>query len=84
MKKLILLAALVVACGCHKKGEYTPMQVAADNYEVGKLFTVDGCTVYRFYDGRFVYFTSCNGNTHWQDSCGKNCTESHDVSNEIH
>ena len=46
--------------------------------KVQLLFEVDGCKVYRFYDGLNPrYFTKClNGNSSvgWMESCGKNCT----------
>ncbi len=32
-------------------------------YQVQYLFEHDGCKVYRFYDGYYVYFTNCNGET---------------------
>lgn len=37
--------------------------------------TVDGCTVYRFYDSGYKrYFTNCKGSTEWRENCGKNCS----------
>lgn len=71
MKKLILLAALILA-GCDKDPE--SVQMAGSDFKVGRLFTVDGCTVYRFYDGgRNVYFTNCPGqaNSSYSRSNGK-------------
>jgi len=36
--------------------------------KVKVLFTVDGCTVYRFLDaGDYIYFTNCNGQTFNKD-----------------
>lgn len=59
MKKLILLAAILLV-GCEKDPE--SVQMVGSDFKVGKLFTVDGCTVYRFADGgRPVYFTNCPG-----------------------
>lgn len=37
------------------------------NYKVMKLFTVDGCTVYRFNDVGVYYFTTCEGSVQWKD-----------------
>lgn len=48
-----------------------------NGYEVVKLFTHEGCTVYRFFDSNNDrYFTKCQGasaDTSWKESCGKNC-----------
>ena len=59
----LLLFVAVMATGCV---DYVPSSkpVKSDNpnYEVRKLFTVDGVTVYRFFDGnRPIYFTNGNG-----------------------
>lgn len=46
-------------------------------FVVEKLFTHDGCTVYRFSDGSHSrYFARCGStaSTSWSESCGKNCT----------
>ena len=59
--KLILLSVLLLA-GCDKAPE--SITTAGDDFRVGKLFTVDDCTIYRFYDGgRNVYFSNCRGQT---------------------
>jgi hypothetical protein len=55
-----------------------------DNNEivVDTLFTKDGCTVYRFYDSRSVYFVKCNsGEAQTQSyySCGKGCVKHDNV-----
>ena len=43
--------------------------------KVELLFEIDGCKVYRFYDGGPKYFTKCAGSssTSWIESCGKGC-----------
>lgn len=77
MKTLILITSLVLV-GCQEKAERVLVSTNS-NFEVEKLFTVDGCSVYRFEDGgRSVYFTNCNGSaeTSHIESCGKNCTRS--------
>lgn len=75
--KRIGLALLVLSLGACE-GSGTPAGVAPVNgfdYEVYKLFEVDGCKVYRFKDGgRARYFSDCgkvdscftqtNGKTH--------------------
>jgi hypothetical protein len=39
---------------------------------------VDGCKVYRFYDGNYHYVTRCGDKVttqkNWSESCGKACT----------
>jgi hypothetical protein len=39
---------------------------------------LDGCQVYRFYDGNYHYVTRCGANVitrkNWDESCGKACT----------
>lgn len=64
MKYCILLTALLLS-GCYKDPEsVTP---AGRDFQVATLFTVDGCTVYRFADGgRAVYFSNCKGRTEYE------------------
>jgi hypothetical protein len=73
MKKLtLLLSALVLMVGCTKTPE-TSTPVGRE-FTVDKLFTFEGCTVYRFGDaGAMRYFTNCSGVTNWTEQCGKNC-----------
>lgn len=78
MKALIVLTALVALSGCQKQAEAT--QSAGSGFKVEKLFTVEGCSVYRFTDAlRPIYYTNCSGATHTTESCGKNCTRARDV-----
>lgn len=71
---LVGLAVLVLS-GCSKPAESTTR--VGNDFEVGKLFTVDGCTLYRFEDGgRSHYFTNCSGSTSYTVSNGK--TSYHD------
>ena len=39
---------------------------------------MDGCKVYRFYDGNYHYITRCGANVitrkNWDENCGKACT----------
>ena len=51
-------------------------------YEVSYLFEHDGVKVYRFWDGRTVYYTDARGKTSWTEthSNGKSSyTVTHDV-----
>lgn len=71
MKKVFAMLALVILAGCTKPAERAE-QVNA-NFNVETLFTHEGCTVYRFKDGRDHYFTNCSGSTSTTHSCGKSC-----------
>ena len=78
MKALIAVAALIALSGCQKQAEAT--QPVGNGFTVEKLFTVEGCSVYRFTDAlRPIYYTNCSGATHTTESCGKNCTRARDV-----
>lgn len=79
MKYFIIMIALVLsACG---KIEAESTQQAGIGATVEKLFTVDGCTVYRFNDNGYRrYFTNCKGSTEWRENCGKNCSRDMSVS----
>lgn len=69
----VLSATLMLVVGCQKEPETT---VKTGNFKVEKLFTTkEGCTVSRFYDDRTVHFTDCRGETNYEQSCGKNCSE---------
>ena len=66
MKKSILFLVLFLVAGCADKVSVTPesaVKVTENTskvYKVDKLFTVDGISVYRFYDrssSGAVYFT---------------------------
>lgn len=59
MKRIALIAMLALAItGCTKDAERTEIR-GAGGFEVQTLFTHEGCTVYRFYDDRRVYFVKC-------------------------
>ena len=80
---LAVLATTMVA-GCEKPAESVVRTGAG--FTVERLFTHEGCTVFRFGDGGSIrYFTRCDGiaaqsTTTWQESCGKNCTRPVEVS----
>ena len=83
-KKIMLsLAALAMVAGCEKPAESVAHTGAG--FTVERLFTHDGCTVYRFSDSSKRYFTRCDGiaaqsTTTWQESCGKSYTRPVEVS----
>ncbi len=64
MKKVAILS-LFILVGCVKKAEKTEVR---GNYNVELLFENDGCKVYRFYDGRYVYYTDCSGKISYEYS----------------
>lgn len=79
---IILAAVLCAVClsGCEQTVK-TPTSVnqnTSTNYKVTLLFEVDGIKVYRFYDGRAVYFTNANGKTSYD------YTTTHRVGNHTH
>lgn len=64
-------AVLIVAC---ERKALSRNQTANREFNVDFLFEYEGCRVHRFYDyGHYLYFTNCKGQTHWTESCGKNC-----------
>lgn len=78
---ILIISALALA-GCYKQSESSAH--AGVDFEVDRLFTHDGCTVYRFWDGAGRrYFARCEGassaGTTWTETCGKNCTRSVEV-----
>ena len=75
---VMLLFVAVMMTGCVGYGHGKPVVSDNPSYEVRKLFTVDGVTVYRFYDGgRCIYFTNGNGVVQYTHSqcvkAGKSC-----------
>lgn len=79
MKYLIIFSFLLLTA-CDKVQPETVQRAGVDA-TVEKLFTVDGCTVYRFYDSGYKrYFTNCKGSVEWRENCGKNCSRSVEVS----
>ena len=86
-KKIILTLAVLattMVAGCEKPAE--AVAHAGIGFNVERLFTHAGCTVFRFEDGGSNrYFTRCDGiaaqaTTTWQESCGRNCTRPVEVS----
>ena len=70
--KYFIIAVVLVLTGCYEKIPAQEVSVVGGQYQVGKLFTVDGCSVYRFNDNGYNrYFTNCNGATQWSEPAGK-------------
>ena len=78
MKTVLAILALALLAGCSKPAE-TSTSVGV-KFVVDKLFTHEGCTVYRFEDAGYKrYYTNCQGSTSWKEDCGKNCTRDMNV-----
>lgn len=72
MKTILAILALTLLSACGKPAETST--AVGKEFVVDKLFTHEGCTVYRFEDGgNKRYYTNCQGSTSWQESCGKGC-----------
>ena len=70
MKKITILAGIalsIMLTSCHK--DPVSSETKGD-FQVELLFEKDGLKVYRFYDGRYHYFTS-KGETMTTQSSGK-------------
>lgn len=77
MKKILLIAILCIfTSGCNQEA-LSSKQTDNPNFNVEKLFSEDGCTVYRFYDAGIHYFSKCENNSSVsaKHSCGKNCSK---------
>ena len=55
---IIILGIALLLTGCKKDAQSTHKE---GDYDVEFLFEHDGCKVYRFTDGRTVYFSDCRG-----------------------
>lgn len=73
--RLIVIAIAMLLGGCEKSAE-SVSSPSNSEYRVETLFHHDGCTAYRFYDGRTVHYVKCGDDvrTAWREGCGKNCT----------
>ena len=76
---LLLFACGLLLAGCEKKpAEETSSTGVGGKFRVERLFTHEGCTVYRFEDYYTRYFARCDGaassGVEWSESCGKSCT----------
>lgn len=66
MKKVIigLTVGLILFTSCRRESTEV-VETNNKNFNVELLFEVDGCKVYRFWDGGYKYFTTCNGSINW-------------------
>ncbi len=76
MKKIIAILLIAIVFTSCKKPAQEVKTTSNSSFDVGLLFEVDGCKVYRFFDmNRYHYFTSCNGSTSNQIQEGKTSRE---------
>ncbi len=75
MKRIILIIITVTLYSCDGK------KAAQETYQHGEfklelLFEKDGCKMYRFFDGRTVYWANCEGRIQadYESSNGKSRT----------
>lgn len=67
---LIALAAIALS-GCDIERETVEQTQQQGSWKVEKLFTADGCSVYRFYDSRWIYYSNCQGQTQYEYTYNK-------------
>lgn len=77
VNKFLLIFTTVLLVGCSRQ---QAVETNNPNFEIDKLFTKDGCDVYRFRDAGYPrYFVKCENaqaGVSWSESCGKGCTNS--------
>lgn len=80
VKRYLWVVFVLCMAGCAGQAETTKR---VGDFDVERLFDVDGCTVYRFRDaGYYRYFSRCGSRSSgvtWTEGCGKNCTSSVDI-----
>lgn len=85
MKEIKIVTLLALLAGCAKDPINSTIS-DNPNVIVDKLFTHDGCSVYRFQDNGYThYFTNCNSTRYAKSKmCGKTtCTEYKTISNGV-
>ena len=79
----ITLLAFLFLSSCFKEAKET-VSTNNNEFKVELLFEVDGCRIYRFYDGGYSrYFSNCKGNISWQEVKSKNNKISVDIPTNI-
>lgn len=85
MRAIAIAACALVLAACGKPAEHSAP--AGVGFNVDRLFTHEGCTVYRFGDaGEYRYFTKCDGaassSSSWSETrpCGKSqCRDAREI-----
>jgi Domain of unknown function (DUF4884) len=80
--KPILIIIFITSC---YKAPIAIHQTQNKEFGVEHLFTHDGCSVYRFKDGLYHYFTNCKGEAliTRTEPCGKGCTRQYSESIKV-
>lgn len=77
MKYLVIATALLIIAGCTNPS-VSDESTNNPNVPVSLLFEHNGCSIYRFTDGRTHYYADCSGSSTTiaahNRSCGKSCT----------
>lgn len=81
MKYLLIVLAMFVI-GCQGDAQETRATTNSE-FHVQLLFEHDGCKVYRFYDGRFIYYTDCRGKTEWSTTHTNGKGGSHTIHHQV-
>lgn len=68
LSKLLFIITIVVLTGCMKDEQTS--ETVGNGFQVEFLFEKDGVKVYRFFDGRYHYFTTL-GETMTKQHSGK-------------
>jgi hypothetical protein len=66
MKKILITGFILIAFTACKKEAKSMSKV--DAFELELLFEKDGCKVYRFYDGNYIYWANCAGTISYEYS----------------
>lgn len=83
MKKLLFIPLALLLSGAQedcdpRQPEGRPedtRSTTAKKYDTTFMFEYEGCKLYRFYDGHYIYWANCKGQseTAWQQDCGEDC-----------
>lgn len=83
MKKTFFLSILTFALFSCKGDAESVIQSGNSDFKIEFLFEHDGCKIYRFYDGKYIYWTDCKGKMeqNFNESSGKTTHNVH-IQNE--
>lgn len=79
MYKYILLVSLFLLGSCMKDSQQT---IQHGNFEVEFLFEQDGCRMYRFFDGQYIYWSDCSGKVSYETSNGKTVSKMQSITSK--
>lgn len=75
---LTAAAAIILFTGCQKSAQETTT-TSNTALKVELLFEHDGVKVYRFFDGRWIYYTDARGAAEWTEQRPKSGSTTHRV-----